>query len=266
MLDLNISGKTAIVTGGSSGIGLACAKSLFIEGVNVVIVGRKHLKKAVSEIEDIAENNSLRNKVAGVEADLTKLESIKSLVKTVINQFSKIDILVNCAGAALAGSFYELEDNDFIDPLMLKLLGYIRMVREVTPHMISQKDGRIVNIVGSAGRTPKSSLIPICTTNAALISFTRGISRELAAHNIRINAVSPGFTETERAALLLKKLAQAKGVSFEEVVAETMNNIPLGRLAKPAEIAALVLFLVSDLSSSITGTEILVDGGQTPCI
>lgn len=266
MLDLKIAGKTAIVTGGSSGIGLACAKALFAEGVNVVIVGRKHLKKAVLEIEDIAKKNGLKNKITGIEADLAEPDNIKALVKTVIRQFKRIDILVNCAGAALAGSFYELKDKDFLDPLRLKLLGYIHMVREVTPYMIARKDGRIVNIIGAAGRTPKATLIPVCTTNAALLSFTRGISGELARHNIRINAVSPGPAKTERATLLAQRIAQAKGLSVEEVSAETLKSIPLGRLAEPAEIAALVMFLVSDLSASITGTEILVDGGQTPGI
>lgn len=266
MLDVQISGKTAIVTGGSSGIGLVCAQSLFEEGANVVIVGRKHVKKAVLEIENIPRPSGLKNKVIGISADLTQLDRIKSVVKTTIEQFDRIDILVNCAGAAHAGSFYELEDKEFIDPLILKLIGYIRMVREVTPHMISRKDGRIVNIVGAAGRTPKATLIPVSITNAGLISFTRGISKELAQHNIRINAISPGPTESERATRLSKQIAEAKGVSLEDVIAKAVSDIPLGRFVKPTEIAALVLFLVSDLSMSITGTEILVDGGQSPCI
>ena len=266
MLDVQISGKTAIVTGGSSGIGLVCAQSLFKEGANVIIVGRKQLKSAILEIENISRPDSLTNKVVGINADLMELSDIKSVVKATIEQFNKIDILVNCAGAAHAGSFYELEDKEFIDPLMLKLMGYIRMVREVTPHMISNKNGRIVNIVGAAGRTPKATLIPVSITNAGLISFTRAISKELAQHNVRINAISPGPTESKRATLLSQQVADAKGVSLEEVVAKTLSTIPLGRFAKPTEIAALMLFLVSDLSMSITGTEILVDGGQTPCI
>ncbi len=266
MLDLKLSGKTAIVTGGSSGIGLACAKSLFKEGVNVVIVGKKNANKAVLEVESTLKNNEQTNRVIAINADLTELDSIKLVVKTTIDKFSRIDILVNCAGAAHAGSFFELEDKEFIDPLMLKLIGYIRMVREAAPHMISQKDGRIVNIVGAAGRTPRATLIPVSTTNSALISFTRGISKELAQHNIRINAVSPGSTETERAVLLSKQIAEAKGLNVKDVIAENVKNIPLERLVKPMEIAALVLFLISDLSMSVTGTEILVDGGSTPGI
>jgi len=266
MLEIQISGKTAIVTGGSSGIGLACAQSLFREGANVVIVGKKNVNTAIVEIQNTSKSNNPTNKVTGISSDLTKLENIKSVVKTTVEQFGTIDILVNCAGSAHAGSFYELQDEEFVNPLMLKLMGYIRMVREVTPYMISQKKGQIINIVGTAGRSPKATLIPVSITNAALLSFTRGISKELAQFNIRINAISPGPTESKRAMLLANQVAETNGISVENVISKTLSDIPLGRFAKPAEIAALVLFLVSDLSTSITGTEILVDGGQTTCI
>ena len=104
--------------------------------------------------------------------------------------------LASQAGAARAGAFFELSDKDFLDAWQLKLLGYIRMVRAIVPHMAARQDGRIVNIIGAAGRTPPSTFLAGSTTNAALINFTRGISRELAHDNIRINAISPGSTAT----------------------------------------------------------------------
>ena len=197
---------------------------------------------------------------------MTKADSAEQVVQTAIDHFGKIDILVNCAGAARAGAFLELSDQDFLDAWSLKLLGYIRMVREVVPHMIQRKDGRIVNIIGAAGRTPPATFLAGSTANAALINFTRGISKELAQDNIRINAISPGPTETERATRLAEQTAQAKGISVEDVLAESARSMPLGRMIQPTEIAALVLFLVSDLAMGITGTEILIDGGQTPGI
>ncbi len=263
MLDLGLSGRTAIVSGASAGIGLATAKALFAEGANVVIVARSHLEQAATSMEQPT-NNDQENEVLPVSADLTKADSAGEVVQTAIDRFGKIDILVNCAGSARAGAFLELSDQDFLDAWSLKLLGYIRMVREVAPRMIQRKDGRIVNIIGAAGRTPPATFLAGSTANAALINFTRGISKELARHNIRINAVSPGPTETERATRLAKQTAQARGVSVEEVLAETARSMPLGRMIKPTEIAALVLFLVSDLAAGITGTEILIDGGQTP--
>lgn len=262
MLDLGLSGKTAIVTGASAGIGLASAKALFTEGANIVITARSQLEKATTLIRQLSDKNR-ESEVIAVDADLTKADSAKLVVKTAIDHFGKVDILVNCAGAARAGAFLELSDQDFLDAWTLKLLGYIRTVREVAPHMIQRKDGRIVNIIGAAGRTPPPTFLPGSTANAALINFTRGISKELAQYNIRINAISPGPAQTERAARIAEQTAQARGISIEDAMAESARSIPLGRMIKPAEIASLVLFLVSDLAAAITGTEILIDGGQT---
>ena len=130
--------------------------------------------------------------------------------------------------------------------------------------MTQQKDGRIINIVGAAAKTPSATFLTGSTANAALVNFTRGISKELAAQHIRINAISPAPTETERAKRLAEQTAQARGVSVDEVMAESTTSIPIGRMIKPDEIAALAAFLVSDRAASITGAEILIDGGLTP--
>ncbi|MDZ8053815.1 MAG: SDR family oxidoreductase [Aulosira sp. ZfuVER01] len=262
-LELQLSGKTAIVTGGSAGIGLAIAKALYSEGVNVVIAARnpERLENAVSAIQSLP---TLGAKVISISADLTQAESVERVVATTLQQFGQIDILVNNAGSARAGSFLDLSDEVFLDAWNLKLLGYIRLVKAVVPHQKNRGDGRIVNIIGGAGRTPRPSFLPGGTTNAALLNFTKGISKELAEYNIRINAISPGATATERAERLAEQNAQARGITVEEAKAATLQGIPLKRIAQPEEIAALTLFLVSDLAASITGAEILVDGGSTP--
>jgi NAD(P)-dependent dehydrogenase (short-subunit alcohol dehydrogenase family) len=262
-LELNLSGKTAIVTGGSAGIGLATAKALYSEGVNVVIAARNQEKlyKAVVDIQFLPNAEA---KVIGVSADLTKAEDVEKLVSTTIEQFGKVDILINNAGSARAGSFLELSDEAFLDAWNLKLLGYIRLVRAVVPYLKNQGDGRIVNIIGGAGRTPRPNFLPGGTSNAALLNFTRGISKELALDNIRINAISPVLTDTERAKTLAVQNAQSLGITVDEYKAQAVKSIPLGKIVKPEEIAALALFLVSDLAASITGAEIQVDGGSTP--
>ncbi|MBD2487851.1 SDR family oxidoreductase [Aulosira sp. FACHB-615] len=262
-LELHLAGKTAIVTGGSAGIGLAVAKALYSEGVNVAIAARnqERLENAVSAIQSLPTPGA---KVIAISADLTQAASVDTVVSTTLAQFGQIDILVNNAGSARAGSFLDLNDDVFLDAWNLKLLGYIRLVRAVVPHQKNRRDGRIVNIIGGAGRTPRPGFLPGGTTNAALLNFTRGISKELAQHNIRINAISPGATATERAERLAEQNAQARGISVEQAKEETLQGIPLGRIVPPEEIAALTLFLVSDLAASITGTEILVDGGSTP--
>lgn len=264
-MNLNLVGKSAIVTGGSAGIGLACATALYAEGVSVLIASRDEEKLTQAE-ERIKATKSLSTKaqVVAVKADLAQPEDVQKVVDTAIKSFGHIDILVNNAGAARAGSFLDLPDEAFLNAWNLKLLGYIRMVRAVVPYMKQRKDGRIVNIVGGAGRTPSPAFLAGSTANAAILNFTRGISKELAKDNIRINAISPGTTATERAERLAEQNAAARGISVEAMKAETAALIPLGRMVQPEEIADMTLLLVSDRVASLTGTEIIIDGGQTP--
>ena len=266
-MDLGITGKTAIITGGSAGIGLACAKALFKEGLNIAIAARNkmNLKKALIEIEN-SSNGKEKFKVITIVADMIKSEDIQRIVKLTFKQFKRIDILINNAGSARAGAFFNSNDRVFLDAWNLKFLGYIRMVRAVIPYMNEQKDGRIVNIIGTAARTPSPNFLPGSTTNAALLNFTKGISKEIISNGIRINAISPGPTATKRIKLLNKQTAEARGISEQEVWNESIKSIPLGRMVEPDEIAAMAMFLVSDLASSITGTEIIIDGGSTPGI
>jgi len=201
--------------------------------------------------------------VVPLSCDTGKADEIARAVDRVQGEFRRIDILVNCAGAARAGTFLDLTDEAYVDAWTVKVLGYIRMVRAVVPQMIAQRDGRIVNIVGGAARTPTPTFLPGSTANAALINFTRGISRWLATHNVRIAAISPGSTATERAERLAGQEAAARGMSLEQVKAERRGGIPLGHMVDPAEIAAMTLLVVSDRVASLTGTEIQIDGGTT---
>jgi NAD(P)-dependent dehydrogenase (short-subunit alcohol dehydrogenase family) len=262
-MDLNLSGKVAIVTGGSAGIGLACAKALYCEGVNIVLVARdsEKLAQAINTIQTLP---SMGARAIAVSADLTQTESAEKIVATTLQRFGQIDILINNAGAPRVGSFLDLQDDAYLDTWNLKPLGYIRLIRAAAPSMIERQKGCIINIIGSAGRTPGANFLPGGMSNAALINFTRGVSKELARYNIRIVAISPGFTATDRANHLAEKNSQAKGISIEEAKAELVQSIPLGQLVQPDHIAAMTLFLVSDQAASITGTEILIDGGFTP--
>jgi 3-oxoacyl-[acyl-carrier protein] reductase/bacilysin biosynthesis oxidoreductase BacG len=262
MLDPNLSGKIAIITGGSAGIGFAISKALFEEGANIVIASNDQIETAAGLIRQLSPV-AAKNEVLPVDIDLTKSDGARTVVKATLDYFHKVDILVNCAGAARAGSFLELSDQNFSDAWSLKLFGYIRMVREVLPHMIKSNDGRIVNIIGSSGRTPPATYLCGSTANAALINFTRGISKEISKHNIRINGISPGPTETEHWKRFVENTAKARGTSISEIMEETTSEMPIGRMIKPTEIANLALFLVSDLSAAITGAELLIDGGHT---
>ncbi len=153
-MDLKLKGKNAIITGGSAGIGFACAKALVEEGSNIMIIGRnqKQLEEAVEKLPKFSKNQDTT--IIPISGDLSDANTANRIVDIAVSQFSSIDILINNAGSALAGSFLDLKDEDFLESWNLKLLGYIRMVRAVAPHMMQQRDGKIINIIGSAGRTP----------------------------------------------------------------------------------------------------------------
>lgn len=266
-MDLKLAGKTAIVTGGSTGIGLAVAKELYREGVNVLIAARDggRLESAVDAIK--AEQTIYpKPRVVGISVDLSQADTPSRIIDSALKHFERIDILINNAGSAKAGAFFSMPEQTLLDAWNLKLLGYIRMVKEVAPIMMANKDGRIVNIIGGAGRTPSPSFLAGSTANAALINFTKGISKELANYHVRINAISPGQTATERAERQAEQHALANGISVAEQKAHSIASIPLGRMVEPAEIAAMAALLVSDRAASITGIEIVIDGGQQPGI
>jgi NAD(P)-dependent dehydrogenase (short-subunit alcohol dehydrogenase family) len=255
-MDLGLAGTTALITGGSAGIGLACAKMLAGEGVAVAIAARDPARLAATAA-------SLR--VHFVTADLSKAEDVLRTAHEAEQALGRIDILINCAGSAMGGPFLEVADAAYLDAWNLKLLGYIRMTRAVVPGMIARRDGRIVNIVGGAGRYPNASFLTGSTSNAALLNFTRGLSKELASYNVRINAISPGSTETERSERQLKSRI-APGQTLEEARAARLAQIPLQRMTQPEEIASMAALIVSDRMASMTGAEVLIDGGVMPSV
>ncbi len=267
-MDLQLAGKTALVTGGSAGIGLACARTLVAEGVHVAVAGRDpdRLAAAAEALNAAAHQRSGEvPRVLAVGADFTKADDVERVARDVAAAFERVDILINCAGSAMGGPFLELKDDAFLNAWTLKLLGYIRMTRAVIPAMIARRDGRIVNIVGGAGRFPSAEFLTGSTANAALINFTRGLSKELAKHNVRINAISPGTTQTERSE---RRLADevSESRTIDQAREARIERIPLRRMTQPAEIAAMAALIVSDQMASMTGAEVIVDGGVMPAV
>ncbi len=207
-MDLRLAGKSALITGGSAGIGLACAQMLVAEGVHVAHrlaqcrpAGRRRRSARTRPLASAAASRPGSSPIA---ADLSKAEDVERTARDAAAAFGQIDILINNAGSAMGGPFLELPDAAFVNAWTLKLLGYIRMTRAIVPAMIARRDGRIVNIVGGAARKPTPAFLTGSTGNAAIINFTRGLSKELAPHNVRINAISPGITQTERGDRLLE--------------------------------------------------------------
>ncbi len=256
-MDLNLRDKTALVTGASQGIGKAVALGLAEEGVRVAIGSRRWaaLSATASEIQ-----SATGAEVLPIAGDLTKPEDIKNLVEQVLAKFGAIHVLVNCVTSPIFGRFLELPDEDWKAVVETKYFGYLRCLREVLPHMIRQREGRIVNITGIAGVIPNPLHLAGGSVNAALDLVTKGLALEMGQHNIRVNAVVPGLVATERYTHMAKALPAERPPSLEEF---SKVATVLGRPAQPREVADLVVFLASDRSSYITGACFILDGGRS---
>jgi NAD(P)-dependent dehydrogenase (short-subunit alcohol dehydrogenase family) len=255
-MDLGLAGKCALVTGGSMGIGKAAALALAAEGCRVAIAARgaEALAQAAAEIG---------KETLTVQADCTRPEDIRRMVEETLARFGRIDILVNSVGAAKSGDFLELSDEDWRASLELKLYGIVRACREVVPHMRRCRWGRIVNVIGHRGRQPDAQAMPAGVANAGLINFTKALADDVVRYGILVNGVSPCPMETRRLDYMVRAKAQMTGVSESEARDEFLRDIPIGRFARPEEIAPLIAFLASERNSYVTGVTMAIDGGAT---
>jgi 3-oxoacyl-[acyl-carrier protein] reductase len=199
--------------------------------------------------------------VLAVTCDVQKLPDVQRLVAETMQRFSAIHILVNNAGSVPRVQFSEVDDMKWHQMLEGKLLNYIRVTREVVPHMQKAGWGRIVNIAGTAGWEPSDTSMAAGLNNAAVINWTKSISLQYAPDNILVTIVAPGSVETPRQIRNREREAKLRGVSLEDRLKSRAKEIPLQRLGRPEEIAAVVVFLASEQSSYMTGTCVTVDGG-----
>ena len=257
-MDMGLKRLTVLITGGSKGIGLACAEVLAGEGCRIAIAAREAagLKAAAEAVK-----SKTGVEIATISADLSSLAGIESMVAEAAKRLGRIDILVNNAGSIRAGAFLEIPDAQWMEDWNLKLLGYVRASRAVFPLMQKQGGGRIINVIGSAGRQVIPNYLVGGAANAALINFTKGLSDLGAKHNIFVKAASPGAVATERWENRMKLEAKAEGRTYEEVRSERIASYPLKRIVTPAEVADLVCFLASPRSDMLNGVSINIDGG-----
>jgi 3-oxoacyl-[acyl-carrier protein] reductase len=259
-MELGLKDKTALVTGGSKGIGRAVAQGLAAEGARVAICSRDvdALRGAARGIE-----GATGKAVEVIAADLSETAAVTRVAADAVQRLGRLDILVNNAGAIKGGDFLATPDEEWLRGWSLKLLGYIRMAREVLPVMQRQGGGRIINVVGAAARNPSPTYMMGGTANAALINFTKALSDLGAKSNVLVTGVSPGPVKTERWDALVRQQAEAAGKDVESYSKEQNSGMPLGRIALPDEVADLVCFLASDRAKFVTGITITVDGGAT---
>ena len=247
-MEKSLTGKSALVTGASRGIGRAIALKLASLGANVAINFAGNLAKAQEVKAEIETNGA---KAILVQGNVADFETVQSIVKTVTENFGTIDILVNNAGITRDNLLIKMSESDFDDVIATNLKGVFNCTKAVTRIMMKQRGGRIVNLSSVVGITGNVSQANYAAAKAGIIGFTKSAAKELAARNITVNAVAPGFIETDMTDVLSDKIKE-----------ELIKGIPAGRIGSVEDVAELVAFLVSDKAAYITGQVINVDGGM----
>ncbi len=257
-MQLELQGKIIFVTGGSKGIGLACARGFLAEGARVVIVSRQqpNIDRALATLTG----------AQGFAADLGDAEAAAHVVDRIERALGPIDVLVNCAGAAKRTAPAELAPAAWHAAMDAKYFSYIHAIDPVVKRMAARGHGVIVSVVGNGGKIASPLHIPGGSANAALMLATAGLARAYAASGVRVVAVNPGLTNTERVSEGMKVAARLGGISEAEALRSSLASIPVGRMAEPEEIADAVVFLASSRASYITGVTLSMDGAAAPIV
>ncbi|WP_159884946.1 SDR family NAD(P)-dependent oxidoreductase [Paenibacillus puerhi] len=255
-MELGLQNKRAIVTGGSKGIGLATARTLASEGARVAIVARDEegLKQAAGLIRE-----QTGQEPVWISADVSVEEDVNRAVAEAVERLGGLDILVNNAGTSAARPFPEVTTEAWTADLDLKLFGAVHFARAALPHMREAGGGAIVNVTAVGGKTPGASSLPTSVSRAAGLALTKAMSKDLAADNIRVNAVCIGLIRS--AQIERKWKSKAPEQSWEQFSRDPGHQIPLGRIGEAQEAANVITFLVSGAASFVTGTSVNIDGG-----
>lgn len=265
-MDVRMDGRVAVITGASTGLGLAMAKEFAASGASVALLARKQdaLDAAKAEVQKAAGKANI--KIETYSCDVSQAQPIAETFKKVEAEFGKVDIVVNNAGISHAKSFETVTDEDWQGDLDLKLFAAIRLSRAAIPGMRERKWGRIVNVLNIGAKAPTASSTPTSVSRAAGLALTKAMSQELAKDNILVNAMLVGLIESDQWARR-HKTAAGEGKTYEEFLAGmAKGRIPLGRMGKAEEFARMACFLCSDAGSFITGVAINVDGGASPVV
>jgi len=254
-MDLGLTGKVAIVTGASQGIGKATVLRLASEGALVVACarGRDMLDATVAQVREAG------GRAHAVSADVSKPQAAPGIVDEALKTFGRIDILVNNAGTSATGAFETVTDEAWQADLDLKLFGAIRLIRAAVPYMREQRGGRIVNVTNIGAKQPAAGSLPTTVSRAAGLAMTKALSKEFAPEGILVNTVCIGLIRAGQH----EKSAARRGIDVEELYQTMGRNIPLGRVGRAEEAANVIAFLVSEAASFVTGTSVNLDGGAS---
>lgn len=254
-----LSGKIALVTGGTKGTGKAISERLLAAGATVIVTARNA-------------TNEINKNLHFISADLSKPTGSQKVVTEVMAKFNRLDILINAIGGSETpgGGFAALSDEDWEETIQTNLLSSVRLDRGFLPQMIAQKQGVIIHIASIQGKLPLyDSTLPYAAAKAGLINYSKGLSNEVSPKGVRVLTVSPGWIMTTSATRMMERIAESANSTIQQAtqgVMDALGGIPMGRPALPEEIAELVGFLVSSKAGYLSGTEFVIDGGTIPTI
>jgi 3-oxoacyl-[acyl-carrier protein] reductase len=258
-MDITLSGRAAIVTGGSKGIGLAVATRFAASGADVAIIarGREALDGAIRTIGTAA-----KGRVVAIQGDVATAGDIERAYGEAMKGLGKIDIVVNNAGTSRTGAFEEITDEIWREDFDQKLFAAIRLTRLVWPQMKARRWGRVINVLNVGAKAPRPKSAPTSITRAAGMALTKVLAGEGAPHNVLVNALLVGFIEADQHV----RAAEKAGIALKDYVSARTKDVPLGRIGRAEEFANIACFLSSDAAAYITGTAINVDGGRSPVV
>ena len=245
-----LDGKSAIVTGGSQGIGTATSLMLAEEGANVCLTYRKHKEEAETVAQQI---EAMGRKALCVECDISSFSGAEAVVTATVDAFGGLDILVNNAGMNWDGVCWKMSEEQWDRVLEVNLKGYFNFTRHAAPLLKAQKSGRIINVTSINGLRGKFGQTNYSASKAGIVGYTKAVAKELGAFGVTVNAVAPGLIETA-----MLKASEAR----DKIVDMAMAEIVLKRVGQPEDLANVIAFLASDKARHVTGEVIKVDGGQ----
>ncbi|MBV8870169.1 MAG: SDR family oxidoreductase [Acetobacteraceae bacterium] len=258
---VELTGRAAVITGASKGLGRAMATEFAASGADVAILARRPdvLEEAKAQIERAA-----RGRVAAIPCDVSKAEDCRAAYDAATAAFGRVDILVNNAGTSRAMPFEQVTDEIWQEDLDLKLFAAIRLARLALPGMRERRWGRIINVLNIGAKAPRAGSAPTAVSRAAGMALTKVLASENAPHNVLVNALLVGQIVSDQ--WVRRHAAQGANTPFEDFAAKLGANIPLGRMGRAEEFAAMACFLCSDHAGFTTGTAINMDGGASPVV
>jgi 3-oxoacyl-[acyl-carrier protein] reductase len=260
-MDVRLDGRTALITGGSKGLGLAMAMKFVASGAKVALAARDPDVLAAAEKEI---NANSQGAAKAFPTDVTDPTQCKALYDGVCRHFGQVDILVNNAGQSQTGKFEEITDEIWEADIALKLMAQVRMSRLAFADMKARKWGRIINVLNTQAKAPRGGGAPTAVTRAAGMALSKVMAHEGAPFNVLVNAMNTGILVSDQ--WIRRHKANPGGKTFEEFIADMGKNVPMGRMGNAEEFANLACFLASDAASYITGVAINVDGGSSPVV